>query len=44
MFMGKLNMVSNTMGIKSVIKNGVNGYVCETVEDNAKHICEAMKE
>jgi len=44
MFMGKLIMVSNTMGNKSVIKDGVNGYVCETVEDYAKHIREAMKE
>ena len=44
MFMGKLIMVSNKMGNKSVIKNGVNGYVCETVEDYARHIREAMKQ
>ena len=44
MFMGKLIMVSNTMGWLSVIKDGVNGYVCETVEDYARHIREAMKE
>lgn len=44
MFMGKLIMVSNTMGNKSVIKNGINGYVCETVEDYAKYIREAMKQ
>lgn len=43
MFMGKLIMVSNKMGNKSVIKDGVNGYVCETVEDYARHIREAMK-
>lgn len=42
MFMGKLIMVSNTMGNKSVIQNGVNGYVCDTVDDYAKHIREAM--
>ena len=44
MFMGKLIMVSNKMGNKSVIKDGVNGYVCDTVEDYAKHIREAMKD
>lgn len=43
MFMGKLIMVSNVMGNKSVIKNGVNGYVCETIDDYAKHIHQAMK-
>ena len=32
------------MGNKSVIKNGVNGYVCETVDDYAKNIREAMKQ
>lgn len=44
MFMGKLILVSNKMGNKSVIKDGVNGYICETVEDYAKHIREAMKQ
>ena len=44
MYMGKLILVSNTMGNKSVIENGVNGYVCNTVEDYAKHIRAAMKE
>ena len=44
MFMGKLIMVSNTMGNRSVIKDGKNGYVCETVEDYARHIREAMKQ
>lgn len=44
MFMGKLMLVSNTMGNNSVIKDGVNGYLCDTVEDYAKHIREAMKQ
>lgn len=44
MFMGKLIMVSNKMGNKSVIKDGVNGYICDSVDDYAKHIREAMKE
>ena len=44
MFMKKLCLVSNTMGNKSVIKNGVNGYVCETAEDYAKCIKTAIKE
>lgn len=43
MFMGKLIMVSNVMGNKSVINNGINGYVCDKAEDYAKHIREAMK-
>ena len=43
MFMGKLIMVSNVMGNKSVIKDGVNGYVCNSAEDYAKHIKDAMK-
>ena len=42
MFMKKLCLVSNTMGNKSVIKSGVNGYVCETAEDYAKQIRAAM--
>ena len=29
MYIKKLILVSNTMGNKSVIKDGVNGYVCE---------------
>lgn len=44
MFMGKLVMVSNTMGNKSVVKDGVNGFICETVDDYAKRIREAMKQ
>lgn len=43
MYIGKLCLVSNTMGNKSVIKNGVNGYVCETAEDYANRIKEAMR-
>lgn len=43
MYIGKLCLVSNTMGNKSVIKNGINGYICETAEDYAKRIREAMK-
>lgn len=43
MYIGKLCLVSNTMGNKSVIKNGVNGYTCETAEDYAARIKEAMK-
>lgn len=44
MYIGKLCLVSNTMGNKSVIKSGVNGYTCETAEDYAARIKEAMKE
>lgn len=43
MYMGKLCLVSNVMGNKSVIKNGVNGFVCTTVDDYVQHIKEAMK-
>lgn len=42
MYMGKLCMVSNVMGNKSVIKDGVNGFVCSTVDDYVRHIKEAM--
>lgn len=42
MFMKKLILVSNVMGNKSVIKDGVNGYVCDTAEDYARRIKEAM--
>lgn len=44
MFMGKLVMVSNVMGNKSVITDGVNGYVCDKAEDYARRIKEAMKD
>ena len=33
MYIKKLILVSNTMGNKSVVKDGVNGYVCETGEN-----------
>lgn len=42
MYMGKLILVSNTMGNKSVIKNGVNGYICDSAKDYADRIKEAM--
>lgn len=44
MFMKKLCLVSNVMGNKSVIKNGINGYLCDKAEDYAERIKEAMKE
>ena len=44
MYIKKLVLVSNTMGNKSVIKDGVNGYVCETAEQYADRIRSAMKE
>lgn len=44
MYMGKLILVSNVMGNKSVIKDGVNGFVCDTPQDYALHIKEAMKD
>ena len=43
MYIGKLCLVSNTMGNKSVIKDGMNGYVCETAENYANRIKEAMR-
>lgn len=43
MFIKKLCLVSNTMGNKSVIKNNINGYLCEKAEDYASKIIEAMK-
>ena len=43
MYMGKLCLVSNSMGNKSVIKNGVNGYVCETAKDYIAHIEKAKE-
>lgn len=44
MYIKKLILVSNVMGNKSVIRNGVNGYVCETAEEYAARIKSAMKE
>lgn len=43
MYIKKLCLVSNTMGNKSVIQNGVNGYVCDTPEEYATRVREAMK-
>lgn len=43
MYIKKLIMVSNTMGNKSVIQDGVNGYVCEKAEEYAERIKESMK-
>lgn len=43
MYIKKLCLVSNVMGNKSVIKDGVNGYVCRTPEEYAGRIREAMK-
>lgn len=42
MFMRKLILVSDVMGNRSVIKNGVNGYVCNTAEEYAGRIKDAM--
>lgn len=44
MYIKKLILVSNVMGNKSVIKDGVNGYVCDIAEDYAKKIRAAMEE
>lgn len=44
MYIKKLVMVSNVMGNKSVVQDGVNGYVCENAEDYAKRIRAAMSE
>lgn len=43
MYIKKLVLVSNTMGNKSVIHDGVNGYVCDTAEEYAARIKAAMK-
>jgi len=42
MYIKKLILVSNTMGNKSVVKDGVNGYVCDKAEDYAIKIKTAM--
>lgn len=44
MYIKKLVLVSNTMGNKSVIKDGVNGYVCEKAEEYAERIKNSMIE
>lgn len=43
MYIKKLILVSNTMGNKSVINNGINGYVCNTAEEYANYIKAAIK-
>lgn len=43
MYLKKLILVSNTMGNKSVIKDGVNGYLCENAEDYANKLRAAIK-
>ena len=43
LYLKKLCLVSNKIGNKSVIKNGVNGYICDTPNDYANRIKEAMK-
>lgn len=44
MYLKKLILVSNVMGNKSVIKNGINGYVCNKPSDYAMRIHNAMDE
>lgn len=41
MYMKKLVLVSNVMGNKSVVKNGINGYICNSPQEYAKRIKEA---
>jgi len=43
MYIKKLCLVSNTMGNKSVISDGINGYLCDTAEQYARRIKEAME-
>lgn len=43
MYIKKLILVSNVMGNKSVIKDEVNGYVCDTANDYADRIKAAMQ-
>lgn len=43
MYIKKLVFVSNVMGNKSVIHDGINGYICETPEDYANKIHAAMR-
>lgn len=44
MFIKKLCIVSDVMGNKSVIHDGVNGFICRTAEEYAKRVKEAMNE
>ncbi|ASR40910.1 glycosyltransferase [Ligilactobacillus agilis] len=43
MYIKKLVLVSNVMGNRSVINDGVNGYVCNTPEEYADRIRSAMQ-
>lgn len=43
MFIKKLVLVSNTIGNKSVIQDGINGYVCNTAEEYAERIKKAIQ-
>lgn len=43
MYIKKLCLVSNVMGNKSVIRDGVNGYVCSTPEEYAGRIRDSMR-
>ena len=43
MYIKKLILVSNTIGNKSVIKDGINGYICNKPEDYANKIKMAIK-
>ncbi len=42
MYMKKLCLVSNTMGNKSVINSGNNGYICNSANEYAQRIREAI--
>ncbi len=43
MYMKKLVLVSDVMGNKSVVQNGINGYICTTAGEYAVKIKAAMK-
>lgn len=42
MYMKKVCIVSNVIGNRDVIQNGINGFVCENVEDFVNAIRESM--
>lgn len=42
MYLGKLCLVSDVMGNRSVIADGVNGYVCASTKEFAERIRDAM--
>ena len=43
MYLKKLVLVSDVMGNRSVIQDGVNGYICHTAEEYAARIRQAME-